>query len=196
MYPVSMPGARPQHPSRPPPGPPSSMSPYPQAQNVPQAATPGTMPLGQVDMLSDAQVDEMLRDDAKLTEFVRTLPLVQDYMLRAEAVNRLENEVRTMGVRTGNAELDGKRAELERLRAQCDAKLAEKQQLEGRVTRDALVDGLTDAIKAVDAECEDIAAEFLAGNMTAKEFTKKYMEKRVLFHTRSAKKESYLLSRA
>ena len=151
------------------------------------------MPLGQIDMLNDAQVDELLRDDAKLTEFVRTLPYVQDYMLRAEAVNRLENEVNSMGGRTGNVELDGKRDELEQLRAQCNAKLAEKQQLEGRVTREALIDGLTEAIKAVDAECEEIASEFLAGNMTAKEFTKKYMEKRVLFHTRSAKKESYLM---
>jgi len=207
MYPVSM-GGQSQGSSPYPPQQQQQRSPYPsqsppmapQQQNPPpppakSRANPDTMPIAQIDNLSDAQVEEMLADEAKLTEFVKTLPYVQDYMMREESVRRLQADVDALLSRSsGNPEIDAKRRELNQKRGEFQAKSDQKRQKEGELTQNALYEKLDAAAKVVDNECEEIAAKLLSGDMTAQQFAKAYQEKRVLFHTRSAKKEAILHS--
>jgi len=209
MYPVTMGGQQrpgpypPQGGPQPPQPAPPQQSAYPpqvppmasqsQAPPPPSRVTPESMPLSQVDTLSDQQVEEMLADDAKLTEFVRRLPYVQDYMLREDAVKRLQDEVNSLSARTtGNPEIDARRAELDQKRREFQEKAQMRQAKEGEMTQGALFEKLDAAARATDAECEEIASRFLSGEIDAKEFAKQYKEKRFQFHIRSAKKESML----
>jgi len=154
---------------------------------------PDTLPLAQIDTLRDEEVEEMLVNDAKLTEFVNRLPLVQDYTLRLQAVKRIQDEVDSLQARiAGNAELDATRRDVEAKRAEFQQKSAEKQAKHSELNPSSLFEKLDAKAKAADAECEDIAARFLAGEMSAQDFAKQYKEKRFYFHTLSAKKESIL----
>lgn len=202
MYPVSMGGAQTQSPYPRQPSPaqrtPSPSYPSPtQARAQPAAQpqiAPEAMPIAQIDTLSDAEVEAMLASDEKLTAFVRGLPFVQDYMLRAEAVARLEAEVAAMPETTGSPELDAARAELQQKRAEYERKSAERQQRQAQMTPQVLVDKLADAARAVDAECDDLAQQFLAGGMTPQQFAEQYQAKRIVYHSRSAKKEAIMRS--
>jgi len=151
------------------------------------------MPIAQIDTLSDAQIEEMLADDAKLTAFVKTLPYVQDYLSRAETVNRLQSEVDGLNRRcSGNPQTAALRSDVDKKRAELQQKTEKKRQKEGELSSSALFDKLDAAAKAMDNECEEISAQFLSGDMTPQDFAKKYKEKRVKYHMRSAKKESIL----
>ena len=192
-YPQQQPPRSSPYPTQAPP-----MAPSPQQGPPPPVKSrvnPDTMPIAQIDTLTDAQVEEMLADDSKLTAFVRSLPYVQDYMMREEAVRRLQADVDALSTRsTGNPEIDAKRKELAQKRGEFQAKSDQKRQKESELTQNALYEKLDAAAKDVDNECEDIAAKLLSGDLTAQQFAKAYQEKRVLFHTRSAKKEAILHS--
>jgi len=211
MYPVSM-GGQPR-PGPYPPGPQSAPQPRPaqpsypsqvppmapqqppaQAQPAAQPkVTPETMPLSQIDLLSDEKVMELAGDDAKLTEYVKTLPFVQEYMLRQQAVRRLQEEVDSLSSRmAANPELDAVRREVEQKRIEFQEKSAQKQAKQSELTPQALLERLDAKAKAADAECEEIVGNFLGGDTNAKDFAKAYKDKRFYYHTLSAKKESIL----
>jgi len=196
-YPQQRPGPYPsQQPQRPPtyPTPPvaQQQGPVPPAKS---RVNPDTMPIAQIDQLTDAQVEEMLADETKLTEFVKTLPFVQDYMMREEGVRRLQADVDALSARkTDSPEMDAKRKELNQKRGEFQAKSDQKRQKESELTQNALYEKLDAAAKDLDNECDEIAAKLLSGEMSAQEFAKVYQQKRVLFHTRSAKKEAILHS--
>jgi len=168
----------------------------PMASSQPSGAPKGTpnidsIPLNQIDTLPDAEVEKMLADEEELTKFVKSLPLIQDYLLRAGEVERLQAEVDALTKRSGaNPELDAKRQEVEKKRAELQQKSDLKRRKEGELNPSALFEKLDAAAKALDNECEDIASQFLAGDMSAQDFAKTYKQKRVLFHSRSAKKEA------
>jgi len=215
MYPVTMGGQQPQpprnspYPQQPPPAGPyppqgSSQSPYP-TQAPPMASSqpapppparscinPDTMPLSQIDTLPDAEVMELLENSEKFNAFVMRLPCIQDYMLRADKVKSLEAEVNSLSARSGNPAIDAKRQELEMKRAEFRQKSEMKQRKEGELSQNALYEKLDAAAKVTDGECDEIASRFLSGDMSAQDFAKAYKEKRLLFHTRSAKKEAIL----
>lgn len=206
MYPVSMGGGQPQSPYPPQQAPtqrapsPSYPSPTQGRAQQPAAAAaqpqiaPESMRIAQIDTLSDAEVEAMLASDEKLTAFVRGLPFVQDYMLRAEAVARLQAEVEALPAATGSPALDAARAELQEKRAEYERKSAERQQRQAQLAPPVLVERLGDAARAVDAECDDLAQAFLAGGMTPQQFAEQYQQKRIVYHSRSAKKEAIMRS--
>lgn len=201
MYPVSMGGAQRQSPY-PPQAAPTQRSPSPsypsppptRAQQAPAPMTPETMPIAQIDTLTDAEVEAMLASDEKLTAFVRTLPYVQDYTLRAEAVARLQAEVEALPGGAASPELEAARAELQQKRAEYERKSAERQQRQAQLTPPVLVERLGEAARAVDAECDALAQGFLAGSMTPQQFAEQYQQKRIIYHSRSAKKEAIMRS--
>jgi len=210
MYPVSM-GSQPrqgpyppqqsrppqQQQSYPPPMPPMAPRPQQPTQPTPPPSqpkvTPETMPLPNIDTLSDEKVEELLRDDAALVEYVRTLPYMLDYALKEQAVNQLQDEVNSLSARiAANPELEAARREVEQKRFEFQDKTARKQAKESELTPQVLLEKLDAKAKAVDAECEEIAGDFLSGETNAKDFAKNYKDKRFYFHTLSAKKESIL----
>jgi len=149
--------------------------------------------LSHVDNLPDAEVEAMLADDAKLTEFVNRLPYVQDYNRQQQSVKQLQQEVDALAARISkNGELDATIKEAQQKRNEFNEKNAQKQAKEAELTTQALFDKLDALAKAADAECEEIASKFLAGDMSAPDFAKAYKEKRFHYHTLSAKKESLL----
>jgi len=204
MYPVTMRGQQrpgpyppnaqsrpPQQPAYPQQAPP--MAPRPQQQNPAPApkVNPDTMPLSQIDTLSDDRVNEMIDDYSKFEEFVKQLPYVTDYNLRQESLKRLEDEVQSLQRRlSDNPELVARRKELDDKRAAFQEKTAQKQAKESEMNPQSLVDKLDEKAKAADAECEEIAAKFLSGEISAQDFAKEYKDKRFYYHTLSAKKES------
>ena len=54
----------------------------------------------------------------------------------------------------------------------------------------ALIEKLNDAANDAEYSSDSLSKKFLSGDMEQKEFVKEFMEKRKLFHLRSAKKES------
>jgi len=52
---------------------------------------------------------------------------------------------------------------------------------------------LTEAASEAEQQSDGIAKKFLSGDMEHKDFIKDFMEKRKLFHLRSAKKESLMM---
>jgi len=149
------------------------------------------MPISQVDTLTDAQVEEMLADEEKLNSFVNSLPYIQDYMLRKGEADRLQGEVDDLTKRCGaNPELEARRTELDKKRTEFQEKSEQKRRKECELTQAALYEKLDAAAKAIDVECDEIVSQFLDGEMEAKDFAKAYKEKRVVYHSRSAKKES------
>jgi len=153
------------------------------------------MPLSQVDTLTDAQVEEMLADEAKLTEFTKRLPFVQDYQLREQSVKALQQEVDSLEARLqADSELDSIRRERDAKLAEFEQKNAQKQAKDSEFTPAVLCEKLGAKARDVDGECEEIVSQFLAGEMNGKDFAKAYKEKRIHFHTLSAKKESILIN--
>jgi len=55
----------------------------------------------------------------------------------------------------------------------------------------ALIDQLTFAAQQAETESDALANKFLGGEVDYKEFIKEFMEKRKLFHLRSAKKRKF-----
>jgi len=208
MYPVTMGGQPrpgpypPQQPQQQPPQqtppsypsqPPPMAQPSSQPSSQPTPAAIDSLPLQMIDTLGDKEVEELLQGGSKFDEYVKRLPLVQDYLLRQQSVNQLQQEVDALAARiSGNSELEAVRVEMEQKRAELQGKTAQKQAMEGQLTPAALYEKLDAMAKAIDAECEDIASKFLAGDMSAQDFAKAYKEKRFHYHSLSAKKESIL----
>jgi len=173
------------------PGPQGGAPPAPAKPRV----NPDTMPLSQIDTLSDAQIEEMLANDASLTTFVKSLPYVIDYMLHVDEAARLQSEVDSLNKRTTSTpEALVLKQDLERKRDEFQRKSEQKRQKETELTQNALYSKLDAAAKITDGECEEIASRFLSGDMSAQDFSKAYKEKRILYHTRSAKKEAIMHS--
>jgi len=187
-YPPSPQASRPQQPQYPTPPMASQSQPAP---SEPARIDPANMPLQHIDNMTDQQVEEMLADDSKITEFVKRLGPVEEHILREQAVRQLQQEVDALSARiAGNAELEAVRQELEAKRAEFEGKSAQKGAKEAQLSSEALYEKLDAKAKIADAECDEIASKFLAGDMTAQEFAKAYKDKRFHFHCLSAKKES------
>jgi len=68
-----------------------------------------------------------------------------------------------------------------------------QQEILNQYSTSNLVDGLTRASQEAEQESDDIATRFLNRQMELKDFVRDFMDKRKLYHLRSAKRESLMM---
>ncbi|GAM18514.1 hypothetical protein SAMD00019534_016890 [Acytostelium subglobosum LB1] len=76
------------------------------------------------------------------------------------------------------------------LKLQSEEKQKKKEAIQRAFSAAVLVERLTEAASISEAESDSIANEFLEGNIDLKEFKKQFKDKRNIYHSRLAKKES------
>jgi len=87
------------------------------------------------------------------------------------------------------------REDLNQKRQLFDDKFQRQHQIMQKYSPENLVRQLDGAAQEVEQQSDAIADSFLEGTISHQEFLKSYTEKRKLFHLRSAKKETLLISR-
>jgi len=74
-----------------------------------------------------------------------------------------------------------------------DAKAQRQQEVLQQFSTPHLIDRLAVAAQEAEMESDAIANKFLSGEKDYKDFIREFMDKRKLFHLRSAKKESLMM---
>jgi len=84
-----------------------------------------------------------------------------------------------------------KQEEIKQQRQQLEQKVQRQQQIMQQFTPASLIQRLSEASAVADSESEQTASLFLNGDqMDHKEFVKKFIEQRKIYHLRAAKRES------
>jgi len=78
-------------------------------------------------------------------------------------------------------------------RASYEQKAQRQQEIMKQFSTTSLIDQLTESATEAEQQSEAIAKKFLGGEIDNKDFMKDFVEKRKLFHLRSAKKESLMM---
>eukprot|EP01119_Soliformovum_irregulare_P015787 TRINITY_DN4500_c0_g1_i2.p1 TRINITY_DN4500_c0_g1~~TRINITY_DN4500_c0_g1_i2.p1 ORF type:complete len:126 (-),score=47.59 TRINITY_DN4500_c0_g1_i2:46-423(-) len=74
-----------------------------------------------------------------------------------------------------------------------EQKAQRQQEVMKQFSTPALISKLTDAAAEAETASDDIAANFLRGDVDLKTFIKEFMDKRKQYHLRAAKKESLMM---
>lgn len=149
----------------------------------------------QLDKLNNAQLEELLKEESKLQEFVEQLPEV----LRSD---KIKQHMVSQNEQLARKTLELKPVMEERkhlLLQKMDAVNVLKEEFEqnSQVAEaqmrayhpSTLQDNLRVATQAAEEEADAIAQEFLDGKLSTDAFLAKFMEKRTLGHTRRVKEE-------
>jgi ESCRT-I complex subunit VPS37 len=145
---------------------------------------------------SAAELQHLLSDESAFQQFFDTLAAVQtmkgvrDDLARAneELARRniaVEAEIEQLSRKVGQSgdSVDAKKREYEEL-------VRKQQEVMKQFSTPILVERLGDAADEAEEESDAIADEFLSGDIDHKEFVKRFLAERNLFHLRSAKRES------
>jgi len=129
-----------------------------------------------------------------------------DGLSAVQTMRKVRDDLRTNNEDLAKRNL-AKEAEIDRMKRQLHEKhqvVAEKrssfeqkafrqQEVMKQFSTGSLIDQLNVAALEAESQSDQIANEFLAGNIDQKTFIKDFMEKRKLYHLRSAKKESLMM---
>jgi membrane protein involved in colicin uptake len=155
------------------------------------------VPLPDLDSKTVEELEALLVEDSpKFEELIGEIAAVRESV-------KLRDEMRDSAIKTAKAnqdeleriealqrEVETKRQEAAAARARFEEKAQRKREIEQESSPLALMKRLAEAAKVADEESDAVAQRFLAGELTPAEFVKQYKEKRMVFHTRSAKRES------
>lgn len=183
-------------PQQPPPPVAQPPPPPPVAQPPPSRVDPASVPLPELESKTVEELEALLTDEHKFEEMFGEIQAVKDS-------TRVRNELRDSAAKSAKQnqedmeriealqrEVNAKRDEVAAARAKFEEKARRRKEIEQETSPLALMKKLADAAKVADEESDAIAQRFLAGEIPPAEFVKQYREKRVIFHTRSAKRES------
>jgi len=106
---------------------------------------------------------------------------------------RKKNLAKEAEIQRLQMELTGRLNTIAEKRTSYEQKAQRQQEIIKQFSTTALIDQLTEAAGEGEQQSDAIAKKFLSGDMEHKDFIKDFMEKRKLFHLRSAKKESLMM---
>jgi len=165
--------------------------------HTPQPVVPSNFP--QLESKTISELSQMMNDEYEFNKFFEELPQVSNMV---KVRDDLRNNNQELAKKTLAQEND---IELLKQEIKSSAEIIEQQKLafQTRSTRQQeiinqystsnLIDGLTKASQDAERESDDIATRFLNRQMELKDFVKEFMEKRKLYHLRSAKRESLMM---
>uniref|UniRef100_A0A131YAR3 Putative vacuolar protein sorting 37 log a n=2 Tax=Ixodes ricinus TaxID=34613 RepID=A0A131YAR3_IXORI len=149
----------------------------------------------QLDGLTVSQLEELLRDECKLSEFVERLPEVvrseeikQQMVLQNEDLARRSLELKPVMEERKNSLLQ-KVDEVNTLKAEFEAGSEVFEVHQRAFHTSTLQDNLRVGAQAAEEESETVAQQFLDGKLSTDAFLSQFMPKRMLSHTRRAKEE-------
>lgn len=149
----------------------------------------------QLDKLNTSQLEELLKDESKLLEFVEQLPeVIRTEEIKREMVRQNEELARTSldlkpVMEERKKTLLEKVDEVNALKAEFEvgSELFEVHMKAFHAS--TLQDNLRVAGQAAEEESETIAQEFLSGKLSTDAFLSQFMKERTLSHMRRAKEE-------
>jgi len=160
-------------------------------------AVPTSFP--ELDSKTPAELSLLLSDELEFKKFFESLPNVQ-------TMKKLRDDLRDNNESLAKKNL-AKEAEIQKLqmdlnnrlnviaekRASYEQKAQRQQEIMKQFSTTSLIDQLTESATEAEQQSEAIAKKFLGGEIDNKDFMKDFVEKRKLFHLRSAKKESLMM---
>eukprot|EP01108_Squamamoeba_japonica_P007271 TRINITY_DN6072_c0_g1_i1.p1 TRINITY_DN6072_c0_g1~~TRINITY_DN6072_c0_g1_i1.p1 ORF type:complete len:150 (+),score=62.64 TRINITY_DN6072_c0_g1_i1:267-716(+) len=141
--------------------------------------------------MQPARLGELLNDEAAFRKYLRSMSSVRNMIA-------LRDELRaSASAADESAEIDDElaavKSKLAALKKQLAGKLQQQEAVMTKLQVSNLVDALAELAADVEEETDELAHDFLDGSIDAKTFQKTYVERRQLFHLRSAKKESLMI---
>eukprot|EP01114_Cavostelium_apophysatum_P017015 TRINITY_DN4960_c0_g1_i1.p1 TRINITY_DN4960_c0_g1~~TRINITY_DN4960_c0_g1_i1.p1 ORF type:complete len:320 (-),score=109.69 TRINITY_DN4960_c0_g1_i1:32-991(-) len=172
--------------------------PYGQSQtHTPQPVVPSSFP--QLESKTPSELTQLLNDETEFNRFFEELPVVQN-MRKVRDDLRTNNEELAKKTLIKESEIDKLRKDvassieiIQQQRGAFEAKAQKQQEVMKRFSTANLIDKLAFAAQETEEQSDAIANRFLSGEMDYKDFIRDFMEKRKLFHLRSAKKESLMM---
>jgi len=165
--------------------------------HTPLPVIPSSFP--EVEAKSTQELSQMLNDETEFNRFFESLSAVQT-MKKVRDDLRIANEELAKKNLAKEAEVDRVRRELEsrnrtvmEKRAAFEQKAQRQQEVMKQFSTPALIEQLTLAAQEAEMASDDIANKFLGGQIDYKDFIREFIERRKLFHLRSAKKESLMM---
>jgi len=165
--------------------------------HTPQPVVPASFP--ELDRKSPAELSQMLNDETEFNKFFDALPVVQN-MRKIRDDLRANNEELAKKTLSKESEIEQLRSELagsmeiiQQQRAAFEVKLERQKEVMKQFSASALIQKLDLSAQDAEAESDALANRFLSGDVDYKDFIRDFMEKRKLFHLRSAKKESMMM---
>jgi len=171
-------------------------------QNQPKTHTPlpvipGSFP--ELDSKSPPELAQLLNDENEFKKFFENLSAVST-MRKVRDDLRINNEELAKRNLAKEAEIERIKRELStrhqavnEKRSSFEQKAQRQQEVMKQFSTPALIDHLTVAAHEAELESDAIANKFLNGEIDQKTFIRDFMEKRKLYHLRSAKKESLIM---
>jgi len=149
---------------------------------------------------SQAELTLLLSDDNELKKFFDSLSIVgtmrkvkEDLRARNEVLAR-ENLQKEAEIDRLKRELITKQQTLGEKRNVYDSKYKKQQEIMKQFSPSAMIEKLGLLANEAEMESEQIANQFINDQMDYREFVKLFMEKRKLYHLRSAKRESLIIN--
>jgi hypothetical protein len=165
--------------------------------HTPLPVVPSSFP--ELDNKSPVELSALLNDETEFNRFFDNLPTVQT-MRKVRDDLRANNEDLAKRNLAKEAEIDRMRRHLQEKhsvmnekRSSFEQKVQRQQEVMKQFSTSSLIEQLNAAALESENQSDLIANEFLAGNIDQKTFIKDFMEKRKLYHLRSAKKESLMM---
>jgi len=169
----------------------------PAVHHTPQPVVPSNFP--ELDRMTPAELGQMMNDEIEFNRFFEQLPVVQN-MMKIRDDLRNNNEELARKTLTKESEIEKLRGDLQssaeiiqQQRAAFEVKQQRQQEVMKQFTTPALIERLAIASHEAEMESDAMANRFLGGEMDYKDFIREFMDKRKLFHLRSAKKESLMM---
>uniref|UniRef100_A0AAV1VDW1 VPS37 C-terminal domain-containing protein n=1 Tax=Peronospora matthiolae TaxID=2874970 RepID=A0AAV1VDW1_9STRA len=147
----------------------------------------------ELDDLSVDQLEELNTDRHLLNKFVRDLRLVTEFTkLRDEVLHcNMDIANTTLGYESELRDLQAvvatQRTELHAAQQALAEKQARRQRIMARHRPDALLEQLAAATKAMDNTTDELASQFVQGDMDVARFLATYMPQRNVYHERTLK---------
>jgi len=155
----------------------------------------------ELDSKSAQQLTDLLSDEDKFKQFfgnldgVNTMRQLRDDLRVGNADIKTRQAAREQEIENLRRLLSEKKAATAQTRAALDQKAQRQQLVMNQFSTLSLIEKLGDSAALADSESEQVALSFLDGaSMDHKEFIKKFMEKRRVYHLRAAKKESLTMT--
>jgi len=162
--------------------------------HTPLPVIPSSFP--ELEAKTPSELSQLLNDEQEFKKFFDALAIVQT-MKKVRDDLRSNNEdlakrnlSREAEVETLKRELATRHQIVSEKRTSFDAKFQRQQEIMKQYSTPALIAQLGAAAAEAEASSDVLANQFVSGGMDYKDFVKEFLDKRKLYHLRSAKKES------
>ncbi|KAL6064765.1 Vacuolar protein sorting-associated protein 37A [Balamuthia mandrillaris] len=149
----------------------------------------------EVQRLSNAQVQNLLKDEQAFLAYADNLPFFKQLYKIRDDLRDTNAQLAEQNIGS-EAELSDLRREVFALqesvkekRAVLEQKVLQQQQIMSRFSVPSLIQKLEEEAAQTEGESDQLAHQFLEGSLSAEDFTKAFLEKRQQHHLQKAKSE-------